>query len=283
MLRASSQGLGVVCVRRRTCLLSRESTIAQCRIKRWIASASLLFGHDVQTVKGKICDRRDVQSVQCNEDQEMVEPTFSAALQCIRLSASPNPHTHDAESSSPACQKLAQQCLHTEKGLDTFPEHLPISYSSDGSRLSSIKRIRRRGQNSIVGIGRENVLHAETDIAGVATTRDGLLGVLESTVSAPEAWDAYTTLCNMIPDNHDIASKPFIPFAHLHRLCRLLSSNRPKTHLQFLRLLSALNFIRSTGGRIHLHEWNAIVDHAGRGWRKARPEDWENALSFTMT
>ncbi|KAF8631130.1 hypothetical protein AX15_002477 [Amanita polypyramis BW_CC] len=302
MLGASSQGLGlslpVVCVRRQARLFLQDSTIPQCQIRRCITSTSapLVFGHDVQTVKDNTRDdkeRQGARSAQYNEDQGMVKTMFSVALQSntkhgARLSAFPNLHLHGAESSSSTCQNLTRRRPDVGKELDAFPEQ-PVVSCPSGRSLSTVKQIRWRGYLdtqkhssaiSVVGGTREDALHTKIDATGVIAARDKLLRVLESTVSAPEAWDAYTTLCNMIPDNHDVANEPFIPFAHLHRLCRLLSSNRPKTHLQFLRLLSASNFIRGTGGRIHLHEWNAIIDHAGKGWRKVRPEDWESALSL---
>ena len=94
------------------------------------------------------------------------------------------------------------------------------------------------------------------------------------------AWKAYTTLFNMIPDSCKTSSEPFIPFAHLHRLCRVLSRNSPKTYFQFLRLLSVLNLIRSSGGHIHLHEWNTLIDHAAKGWRRTKLEDWQAALDL---
>ncbi|KAF8165098.1 hypothetical protein B0H34DRAFT_617319, partial [Crassisporium funariophilum] len=70
-----------------------------------------------------------------------------------------------------------------------------------------------------------------------------------------------------------------IPFSHLHRLARLLANNAPKTHRQFLRLLAVLTYLKHCGGNIQQHEWNALVDHAGKGWRKTRQEDFTNAMN----
>ncbi|KIL68196.1 hypothetical protein M378DRAFT_158737 [Amanita muscaria Koide BX008] len=114
----------------------------------------------------------------------------------------------------------------------------------------------------------------------VKNIRNELLRVLETTNSATTAWNVYTKLSHIIPDGHCSPNKPFIPFVHLHRVSRLLSRNRPQTHIQFLRIFSVLDVLRSSGGRIHAYEWNTLIDHTARGWRKARVEDWELALSL---
>ncbi|KAF8974733.1 hypothetical protein BDZ97DRAFT_1646799 [Flammula alnicola] len=69
-----------------------------------------------------------------------------------------------------------------------------------------------------------------------------------------------------------------VPFSHLHRFCRLLARNRPKTHRQFLRLLSVMTYIKHCGGELKKHEFNALIDHAGKGWRKTHPEDVAKAM-----
>ncbi|KAF9268222.1 hypothetical protein L218DRAFT_893092 [Marasmius fiardii PR-910] len=104
------------------------------------------------------------------------------------------------------------------------------------------------------------------------------LHVIANTQSVEEAWNAYTTVLNSPPpQNHD--GNPKIPFQHLHRLCRLLARRRPKTRIQFLRLLSIMYTLRKTGGKIHPHEWNALMANAGNGWRRARPEEFKLAFN----
>ncbi|KAF9057483.1 hypothetical protein BJ165DRAFT_1335468 [Panaeolus papilionaceus] len=110
-----------------------------------------------------------------------------------------------------------------------------------------------------------------------------LSGVRElgTTNSVDDAWDTYVYLSDLIAANPMVKKHvPHIPFSHLHRLCRLLSRNRPKTHRQFLRLLAVLTYIKHHNGMIHVHEWNALLDHAGRGWRKTRPQDVKHAMSI---
>ncbi|KAJ7087174.1 hypothetical protein B0H15DRAFT_301274 [Mycena belliarum] len=104
----------------------------------------------------------------------------------------------------------------------------------------------------------------------VAWRRD-LLRVLGNTQSHQQAWKAYYTL----------VSVPFtIPHRHLKRLVRLLARETTKTRAMFGRLLSVLTSIHESGWKIEAYQWNALVDNAGKGLRKARPEDFR--LAFDM-
>ena len=106
------------------------------------------------------------------------------------------------------------------------------------------------------------------------------LRIIGNTHSVEDAWDAYVFLVDLIANNPVLHTHmPHVPFAHLHRLGRILATNRPKTHRQFLRLLSVLTYIKHCGGQIHQHQWNALVDHAGKGWRKTSAGDVSNAMS----
>jgi hypothetical protein len=111
-----------------------------------------------------------------------------------------------------------------------------------------------------------------------------MLQVLATTSSAKHCWEAYGVL-SRLQQQHNTAdgyrrTVSIIPFAHLHRLARIITRNTPRTRTLFLQLLTVLNTIQNNGGEIHLHEWNALIDYAGKGWRKTRPEDFNNALSI---
>jgi hypothetical protein len=104
----------------------------------------------------------------------------------------------------------------------------------------------------------------------VAWRRD-LLRVLGNTQSHLQAWQAYRTL----------VSVPFsIPHRHLKRLVRLLARETTKTGAMFDRLLSVLTSIHQSGWKVQAYQWNALIDNAGKGLRKARPEDFK--LAFDM-
>lgn len=81
--------------------------------------------------------------------------------------------------------------------------------------------------------------------------------------------------------------KQSIPQKYLHAFAAALvkkssakPASRKRTRTVFLRLLSVLNTIYYTGGRVSLWEWNALIDTAGRGWRKTRMDDFQAALSI---
>ena len=105
------------------------------------------------------------------------------------------------------------------------------------------------------------------------------LKVIGSTDSVRKGWDSYVFLVDFISGSLDVRKRvQHIPFAHLHRLARLLARNRPATHRQFLQLLAVLTYIHYWGGKLKLYEWNALVAHAGSGWRKTRLWNVGNAM-----
>ncbi|RDB20495.1 hypothetical protein Hypma_012463 [Hypsizygus marmoreus] len=112
---------------------------------------------------------------------------------------------------------------------------------------------------------------------GLDTFRRELIHALGTTSSAAEGWDAYTQLIAYASSH---ATQPAVPMFLMHRLCRLLAHHRPKTRTEYMRLMSVLTRIRETGGTIHLHEWNALIDSAWRGMRRTSVVDYENAVSF---
>lgn len=106
------------------------------------------------------------------------------------------------------------------------------------------------------------------------------LVTLANTQDVEDAWHSYITLIDFIiriPSIHRHLAH--IPFAHLHRLIRLLASNLPKTHRQYLRLLAVLTYLKHSGGAIMQYQYNALLDHSGRGWRKTREEEVQHAKS----
>ncbi|KAF8803754.1 hypothetical protein BYT27DRAFT_6718182 [Phlegmacium glaucopus] len=103
--------------------------------------------------------------------------------------------------------------------------------------------------------------------------------VIATTDSVDEGWNSYVFLVDLIAGTPVVHRHVrHIPFSHLHRLARLLSRNRPQTRRQFLRLLAVLTYLNYWGGKLKQHEWNALVAHAGSGWRKTKLEDFGNAM-----
>ena len=95
--------------------------------------------------------------------------------------------------------------------------------------------------------------------------------VMATTDSVKRGWNSYVFLVDFISGSPVVQRHiQHIPFALLHRMVRLLSRNRPQTRRQFLQLLAILTYINYWGGKLKQHEWNALVVHAGSGWRKTR-------------
>lgn len=117
-------------------------------------------------------------------------------------------------------------------------------------------------------------------------SRAALLYTIQTTQDTEKAWNAYQTLrerlTTLTPNPQTHARFRYIPYAHLHRLSRLFSRVRPKTRKNFLRHVSVLLTLHQNGGKLHLHEWNAILHAAGSGWRKGNKEDYLNSLGVFM-
>ncbi|KAI9063154.1 hypothetical protein FKP32DRAFT_1651318 [Trametes sanguinea] len=97
-----------------------------------------------------------------------------------------------------------------------------------------------------------------------------------------EAWETYQELLKYRPPH----LKQSIPQKYLHHFAALLvrraqtlPPKKFRTQNIFLRLLSVLNTIYYSGGQLRLWEWNALIECAGRGWRKTRVEDFQSALN----
>lgn len=106
--------------------------------------------------------------------------------------------------------------------------------------------------------------------------RKQLVGVLKTTESASDAWDAYHELMSL----PHYGTKLRIPWEHLHRLARLIARSQPRTRTLFIRLFSVISTIHNTGGTVRLWQWNALMDFAGKGWRKSTPESFRTALDL---
>ncbi|KAI0660908.1 hypothetical protein C8Q70DRAFT_1105043 [Cubamyces menziesii] len=97
-----------------------------------------------------------------------------------------------------------------------------------------------------------------------------------------EAWQTYQELLKYRPPHIEQS----IPHKYLHAFAASLVSRsktlppqKTRTRTTFLRLLSVLNTIYDTGGQVRLWEWNALIECAGRGWRKTRMDDFQAALN----
>ncbi|KAH9482464.1 hypothetical protein JR316_0004564 [Psilocybe cubensis] len=106
------------------------------------------------------------------------------------------------------------------------------------------------------------------------------LDTLGTSDSVDDSWASYTYLLDTISCHPIIYNRiKCIPYSHLHRFVRLLSRNRPRTHLQYLRLLSVMTYIIHVGGTLKQPEWNALIDHIGAGRRTTVAEDMQKALA----
>ena len=102
--------------------------------------------------------------------------------------------------------------------------------------------------------------------------RKFLLDIIANTPSITDAWNAYHELANMQLLDADM------PHAQLHRLAALVAHVRPRSRALFIRLVSVLSKIHRLGGQVCIWEWNALIDYAGKGFRRTRQEDFQSAL-----
>ena len=108
--------------------------------------------------------------------------------------------------------------------------------------------------------------------------RPRLLVVLATTQDVASAWAAYRALL-VLPRSADKA-RPKVPFAHRHRLLRLLAAApRPRSRGRFAQVLSVLRALHDAGGTVQRWQWNLLLDCAGKeGWRRPREEQFRAAL-----
>ncbi|KAI0069210.1 hypothetical protein BV25DRAFT_1818198 [Artomyces pyxidatus] len=107
--------------------------------------------------------------------------------------------------------------------------------------------------------------------------RKKLLSVIAGTDDIEEAWNAYNIL-SLIPRDEQLPPHILkIPHEYLHRLVRLFSAAR-RTRVLFIRLISILQLLHRSGGRVRIWQWNLLLDSAGKNWRGRRVEDFRLAL-----
>lgn len=105
------------------------------------------------------------------------------------------------------------------------------------------------------------------------------MDILSNTTSVDQAWDSYVFLIDTIASHPVIYSRlKYIPYSLLHRFSRLLAHNRPRTYLQYLRLLSVMTYIVHCGGELKREQWNALIVLVASGRRKTTSEDVEKAM-----
>ncbi|CDO68728.1 hypothetical protein BN946_scf184652.g55 [Trametes cinnabarina] len=112
--------------------------------------------------------------------------------------------------------------------------------------------------------------------------RQPLYQKLAKCTNLDEAWQTYQELLKYRPAHLDqsIPHKYLHSFAaHLVKRNKALPQEKIRTQTVFLRLLSVLNTIYYSGGQVRLWEWNALIECAGRGWRKTRMDDFQAALN----
>jgi pentatricopeptide repeat protein len=112
--------------------------------------------------------------------------------------------------------------------------------------------------------------------------RTRLLTILAHTQDAAHAWAAYRSLL-ILPRSAE-KSAPKVPFAHRHRLLRLLAAVPPRslhTRGRYAQVLSVVRALQEAGGIVQRWEWNLLLDCAGKeGWRHPREEHFRAALAI---
>lgn len=112
---------------------------------------------------------------------------------------------------------------------------------------------------------------SESPVEDYDSARERLLDELATTPNVNAAWEAYTALMRLSPPVS-------VPREHLDRLTRLIAAIRPRTRALFIRLLSVVSAVHRNGGEVHLWQWNALADFAGKGWRRTSIDMYRTAL-----
>ena len=111
--------------------------------------------------------------------------------------------------------------------------------------------------------------------------RQRLLVILAHTQDAASAWAAYRSLL-VLPRSAE-KPRPKVPFAHRHRLLRLLAAAPPRplrTRGRFAQVFSVVRGLLDVGATVQRWEWNLLLDCAGKeGWRHPREEHFRAALA----
>jgi hypothetical protein len=111
--------------------------------------------------------------------------------------------------------------------------------------------------------------------------RRRLLVILAHTQDAASAWAAYRSLL-VLPRSAEKPA-PKVPFAHRHRLLRLLATavTPLRARGRFAQVFSVVRALHDAGGTVKRWEWNLLLDCAGKeGWRRPREEHFRAALGI---
>ncbi|KAH9027262.1 hypothetical protein EDB85DRAFT_1868474 [Lactarius pseudohatsudake] len=160
----------------------------------------------------------------------------------------------------------------TSAGLPLkHPPHISTSTSADLEALADDLEAHAATSSSADALPR---------IYRKQSLRPRLLVVLATTQDASSAWSAYRALL-VLPRSAEKA-RPKVPFAHRHRLLRLLAAAPgPRARGRFAQVLSALRALHDAGGTVQRWQWNLLVDCAGKeGWRRPREEHFRAALAL---
>lgn len=160
----------------------------------------------------------------------------------------------------------------TSTGLPLkHPPHISTSTSADLEALADDLEAHAATSSSADALPR---------IYSKQSLRPRLLVVLATTQDAASAWAAYRALL-VLPRSADKA-RPKVPFAHRHRLLRLLAcAPRPRPRGRFAQVLAVLRALHDAGGTVQRWQWNLLLDCAGKeGWRRPREEQFRAALAL---
>ena len=112
--------------------------------------------------------------------------------------------------------------------------------------------------------------------------RTRLLAILAHTQDAACGWAAYRSLL-ILPRSAEKPA-PKVPFAHRHRLLRLLAAAAASplpTRGRFAQVFSVVRALHDARGTVQRWEWNLLLDCAGKeGWRRPREEHFRAALGI---
>ncbi|KAH7931347.1 hypothetical protein BV22DRAFT_1053278 [Leucogyrophana mollusca] len=258
--------------------LRLSSAQLPCRLRQ----AQLLFAFPQKQGETVLQGRRRSHAAHCMKDRVHVEE--SSVNASITKEDFVNSKTIPRNSARRFTRPTRSvRPVYGQLGVSQIRDHLSPTLDvgiAQSATHPDVQNLQQTQRGSIITSPSSMELVVSDNLTEMLNRRKELLRILAKTSSLTDAWSAYNALLSMRPNGVHVSETPTIPYSHLHRLARLLASTKPRTRTLFLQLSSVLTTLQNSGGSVQLWEWNALMDSAGKRWRRTGLEDFKAALDI---